>query len=1061
MNRTVQTSHFYGMIRSLHSKVGSNDWAQRGGLRSPHLVVSTALLLWVLVFAAPAVGQETDFEVAGHVTDASTEDVLVGANVVVKGTTIGTTTDAEGAYQLAVPSSSDTLLFSFVGYNTREVPINGRSTIDIALTPAVGQLEDIVVVGYGEQRLERVTGSMSSVDPASFARQPVTDVTTALQGRVSGVEIVRNGGSPASDPSVRIRGTGTVNNASPLVVINGFPVGNSTDVLNDIDPNAIESVEVLKDASAAAIYGNRAANGVLLITTKGGGFDQDLSVTFRATAGLTTPRKTIDVLEAPELTMLKKERFTNDGLPIAPIWEVDSLQTQRTNWQEELLDSGGAGLQDYSLSIEGGDENSAFFVSGNYVTEEGMIKEAFFDRLGLQVNSNHRIDDFLGLGRLTVRQNLSVARVKSNTLNTLSAQNGVIFSAIRFHPGLPVKWSNGEYSSSQISGEFGDINNPMFTVNEAENERTTKNKLIGNVRTEYNLLDNLSLRVNAGIDYQTSELFDFDIIIDNQIRQQTRNNLDRSYSEEYSILTEAFLNYDQTLGSHDITLLGGYSRQTFEAKFFGAQRKDFPSEAPSQRVLDAAQTITGATGSRSNDGLVSGISRLNYSFRDKYLLTASFRADASSRFAKDNRWGFFPAISAGWRLQEEDFLQDWLSGFSTLKLKGGWGQSGNQSVARLQYLGLFSQESRVTFGGQRITGINLKRFPNTNITWETVETSNVGLDMGFYDDRLRVNIELWRKDTEDMLLAPPSVGSSGTTELPDVNVGAVRNQGIDVELAYGRTFGDLDVRFSGNASFLQNEVLNINEEFLASRTYGRPNVEMARTFEGHPIATFYGWRADGLYQTQEEIDSDPALANDPRRGNIEPGDVRFLDLNGDGRIDGEDRTILGSPHPDVTYGFNVDTQYRDFDLTLFFTGSAGAEIFNGDRMQGLNPTYPFNLYEEAMNRWHGEGTSNTIPRMTTRRTNRNYRASDKWIESGSYLRLKTITLGYSAPESFLSLVNLDDLRLHVTVQNVFTITPYSGLDPELGYTDGNLQRNVDFGQYPQGRTWTIGSVVNF
>jgi TonB-linked SusC/RagA family outer membrane protein len=1019
------------------------------------------LLLWIFIFVAPALGQEADFEVTGQVTDARTGDVLPGTNVVVQGTNIGTTTDGQGGYQLSVPSRTDTLVFSFVGYNEKAVPIDGRSVVDVELVPAVGQLEDLVVVGYGEQRVERVTGSVSSVDPASYADQPVTDVTQALQGRVSGVEIVRNGGSPARDAAIRIRGTGTVNNSNPLIVVNGFPVGNDTGVLNDLDPNSIESIEVLKDAAAAAVYGNRAANGVVLVTTKDGSFDQELSVTFRTTAGLTTPRKTIDVLEAPELTELKVERFENDGLPVAPIWQVDSLQTQRTDWQEALLDSGNGGFQNYSLSIQGGNETSTFFLSGNYTSEEGMIKEAFFDRLGIQVNSSHRIDDFLGLGRLTITQNLTAARVRSNTLNTLSAQSGVYFSAIRFHPGLPVRWSNGEYSSSQISGEFGDINNPMFTVNEAENERTMKNKLIGNVRTEYQLLDNLSLRVNTGIDYQTNELFNFDIIIDNQIRQQSRNSLDRNFSENYSFLTEAFLNYNQTLGSHEIDLLGGYSRQTFEGESFAAQRSDFQSEAPSQRVLDAGQTITGANGSQFDDGLLSGISRLNYAFSEKYLLTASLRADGSSRFSEDNRWGYFPAVSVGWRLGEEDFFQDWLPVFSSLKLSGGWGQSGNQSVARLQYLGLFSQESRVYLGGQRLTGVNLSRFPNTDITWETVESSNVGLEMGFADDRLQVDLELWRKDTEDMLLAPPSVGSAGTTELPDVNVGAVRNQGVDVQVSYERSFRDLDVRLSGNASFLQNEVLNINENFLASRRYGRPNVELARTFEGHPIATFYGWRADGLYQTQEEISNDPALANDPRRDNIRPGDVRFLDLNGDGRIDAEDRMILGSPHPDVTYGFNVNGQYRNFDLTLFFNGSAGSQIFNGDRMQGLNPTYPFNLYEEAMNRWRGEGTSNTIPRMTTRRTNRNFRSSDKWIESGNFLRLKTLTLGYSAPGSFLDVVNLDNLRLHATIQNVFTITPYSGLDPELGYTDGNLQRNVDFAQYPQGRTWTIGSVISF
>lgn len=1034
-------------------------------------LVLLSVFIWGLVGSLPLYGQDEEFSVSGTVIDAQNGDPLPGGTVLVKGTTIGTTTDLQGTYQITAPSASDTLRFSFVGYSDEEVAIDGQSTIDVELSPSVDQLGELVVVGYGEERPQRVTGSVSSVDPADLVDQPSSDVTSRLQGRISGVEVVSNGGQPARSPSLRIRGTGTVNDADPLVVVDGFPVGRGAETLENIDPGSIESIEVLKDAASAAIYGNRGANGVVMVTTRSGNYEQDLGMTFRSTIGVTTPRNIVDVLEAPELAELKRERYINDGIDVAPIWEVDSLQVQRTNWQEELLETGDSGFQQYELSISNGTENASFIVSGNYMTERGMIKNAYSDRLGLRLNSNYLFDNFLGLGDLEISQRFLVSRTEQQDIRAGNpAQNGIYFSAIRFHPGLPVKWDNGEYSSSQIHGEFGDINNPIFTVNEAIDGSvsepsiegyTAANSILSNVSLNYSLLDNLSVRARSGIDYRTERSRGFQIIIDEQIRQQTRNWAQRTYSQQYSVLGEGFLHFEDTFGRHDVGLLAGGSFQSFETDDFGAERSDYTSEDPSQRVLDAGQSITGAFGTRSDDGLVSGINRLNYSFDDRYILTASVRADASSRFSEENRWGYFPAVSGRWRVSEEEFFQDWTSLFSTFALKGGWGRSGNQSVDRLQYIGLYTQGSRVYFGGERLTGVNLARLPNRDISWETVETLNAAVDMGFLNDRLTTRLEVWRRDTRDMLLAPPTIGASGTAELPDVNVGAVRNQGIDVDIDYEQNVGEVGLRISGNASFLQNEVLDINEDFLASRTYGRPNVEMARTFEGHPIATFYGWKADGLYQTQAEIDNDPGLADDPRRDNIQPGDVRFIDINGDGRIDGDDRTILGSPHPDVTYGLNIVTQYSDFDLSLFFTGSAGVDIFNADRMQGLNPTYPFNMYEEALDRWHGEGTSNTVPRMSTRRTNRNFRASDKWVESGDYLKLKTVTLGYSAPEEFLNIVGLSDLRLHATVQNAFTLTPYSGRDPELGYTDGNLQRNVDFAQYPHGRTWTIGSVVRF
>lgn len=994
--------------------------------------------------------------IIGRVTDAGTGDPIPGANVAVLGTTHGAATGLDGTYRIAgLDPGTYTLRASFIGFISQEVadvPVEAdeETELNFVLREDVAGLEEVLVVGYGTQTRQDVTGSISSVDADAFEVEPLADVSAALQGRAAGVEVVRNGGAPGAGASIRIRGTGTVNDAGPLVVVDGVPTSEGT--MSDIDPDNIESIQVLKDASAAAIYGNRAANGVVLIQTKRGRFGQGLEVSFTGSAGVTSPIRTIEVLEAPMLAQLKRERYENDGIPVNPIWMVDSLQTQRTNWQNELLGNGA--IQDYNLSVRGGGEHSTFFVAGTYADENGMMESSYFRRYDLTVNSDHRIGS-----RLQLHQNLRLARTKSSSLNTLSAQNGVLWSAIRFHPGMPVQWSDGTYSSSQIHGEFGDINNPIYTV-DTQDAHTKGSRVLGNVEAELDLVKGLALKANVGLDYESGDFYEFAPIIDKQIRARSRNELTRRFSEAYSVLSELSLTYDASIGAHEFDAFGAYSVQTFDSEYFQAVRMDYEDESETQRVLDSGNSIVGAEGTRTDDALQSYISRVNYALRNRYLLTASFRVDGSSRFAEDNRWGYFPAVSAGWRISEEPFFEAFPSVVSNLKLTAGWGRSGNQSIARLQYLGLFGRGARYSFGGQQVTGVNLVRIPNPAISWETAEMTNIGLETAFFDYALRAKIEYFVKNTKDVLLAPPTVGMVGTATVPDVNVGRIDNHGLEIDLDYSHRFGQLDFNAFANAAFVRNEVVSINEEFLASRTYGRPNQEISRTFEGHPIATFYGWRTDGLYQTQEEINSDPNIANDPRQDAIEPGDVRFVDLNGDQLIDGQDREIIGDPHPAVTYGFGAQLGYGNLDVRLFFVGAGGVDIYNADRMQGLDPTYPFNMYAEVEDRWNGPGTSNSIPRMTTRRTNLNHRTSDLFVERGDYVRLKSFTIGYTLPRNIAARGGLGQARIYVTGQNVFTLTSYSGIDPELGYSDGNLQRNVDFAQYPQPRMWTLGLAVD-
>ncbi|WP_235941020.1 SusC/RagA family TonB-linked outer membrane protein [Cyclobacterium roseum] len=976
---------------------------------------------------------------------------MPGATITVAGSNTGTVSDIDGKFSLTVPDQAS-IVVSFIGYTTQTIEVSNRTEFTIQMVADETSLNEVLVVGYGTQEKRDVTGAVSSIKGSNIQNLPVSGAAQSLQGRAAGVNVVRNGGAPGNQGSIRIRGTGTLNNADPLIIIDGVPGGN----LNDVNPNNIESIEVLKDASASAIYGTRAANGVVIVTTKRGDFDQPLKFELNGYTGVSNAIKTIDVLEAPDLALLKRERYANDGLAINPIWENPAYQTQQTNWQEELLGQGSTRNMD--LTLTGGNKNSSFMLSGGVFEEKGMITNSNFRRLSFRLNSDHKISD-----RFKIGQNLQLVSINQVSPNTLSAQTGVLWSAIRFHPGLPVRNADGSYSSSQISGEFGDINNPIFTQ-ETQDNNNTSHKLLGNVQAEYEILEGLKVRANFGLEGAISDGYNFNIIVDDQIRASPRNSLSRSYNEYYSLLAEYFVSYDKVFADlHKVNFVGGYTTQTFNSDGFNASKLDFIDESFDQRFLDVGQTLNSIGGGKSYDALASYFGRVAYDYDERYLVTATFRSDGSSKFAPGNRWGYFPAFSLGWRISEEAFFQN-VGFISNLKLTGGWGSLGNQNVPGLQYLALISSGRRYSFGGNQTVGAAQTRIPNLNITWESAQMTNIGLDIGFLENRLLANFNYFIKDTKDMLIAPPTIGSIGTAQIPNQNIGELRNQGLEMELLFRENKGKLFYSVSGNASFIRNEVTQLADgNFIGSRLYGRSSQELSRTYEGFPIASFYGWRADGIYQTNEAIQNDPNIANDPRRddGLIQPGDVRFIDLNGDGLIDEQDREVIGNPHPKVVYGLNAELGYGNFDLSLFFLGNAGFDIYNADRMQGIDPTYPFNMYAETINRWNGQGSSNEIPRMTTKRDNLNHRTSDMFLEKGDFFRLKNMVVGYTLPEMLTSRVGVTKARFYVTGQNVFILTGYTGMDPELGYTDGNLQLNADFAQYPQARSWTIGTTITF
>jgi TonB-linked SusC/RagA family outer membrane protein len=1018
-------------------------------------MISPLSLALIIIISITSFASEAAFSqsvVKGKVVDIKGSP-LPGVSVKLQGTNVGTMSDTDGNFSISAPPDG-ILVFSYIGYQNTSIPIANKSVISATLSETNQNLNEVVVVGYGTTKKIDVTGSISSVKGADIQNLPVSSVTQALDGRASGVNIVRNDGSPGAAPSIRIRGTGTINDANPLVVIDGVPSSNP-DALSDVNPNDIASVEILKDASSSAIYGTRAANGVVLVTTKKGSYGQKLSTSVNAYTGISNTTRYLDLLTAPDLYTLKRERYTNDGAEIEAPWNDPYYSTQRTDWQKAILGNGKVNSGD--VNIQGGNETSTFYFATSMYNEEGIIDKTKFKRFSSRVNSEHKIKPWLRVG-----ENVQGTYTESNGFDNNNSQTGLLFSALRFNPAIPTVNEDGTYGTSRaFANQLGDINNPYSTIQQTD-AFTRKYRVIANVFAEVDLMKDLKFRANYGFDGTIGRGYNFNVLDVNQARQTTNSTLTQSESEAHSNLLDLFLTYDKTFSKSHVTVTAGYSKQNFQGSNFSAARIGFDNTAFDQRVLNQGNTLLTAAGTSDDPtALESVFARGFYDYDGRYLATLTFRADGSSRFAPGNQWGYFPAFSLGWRISNESFMKD-VDWISNLKLTGGWGELGNQNVTPFQYVssilvGNTYGTNGYTFGGAGYNGAAITKTANPNITWERAAMTNVSLEAGFLKNRLSTTLTYFDKNTKDMLIPSVQVGTAGTTIAPDVNIGEMSNKGIEAEINYN---AGTDVKYSVgiNGSFIKNKVTRLYGEnaYISSKVYGRSSQEISRTYEGQSISSFYGWKTNGLYQTQAEIDNDAALANDSRKSSIKPGDVRFLDINGDGVIDGGDRTYLGNPNPKATMGLQGSVSFKNFDFAANFTGVFGIDLYNADRMQGIDPTYSFNLYAETLNRWTGPGTSNTIPRMSLDRANDNYRTSDLFIENGSYFSLKNVTLGYTFPSALVKKATFSNLRVYVTGQNVFMLTKYTGYTPELGYTDGNRQRGVDVAQYPSVRSFTFG-----
>ena len=1003
------------------------------------------------------VNQQSNIQVKGTVIDENGE-ALIGVNIVLKNTpTVGTLTDMDGNYTISVPKGS-TLVFSYVGYTPQEITVT-QETNHVTLKGDVNVMDEVIVIGYGTMKKSDITGSIASVDKDKISRQPVANVASALQGLATGVSVTSNSGSPGATSTIRIRGVGTVNDADPLYVVDGMPV---TDI-NYLSTSDIQAMEVLKDASATAIYGSRGANGVILITTKKGSVGKAI-VTFDAYWGVSKLLNNLNLMNGPEWYDLQSD--VNQVKAAAGVNQIDLGLVDRntsTNWMDEISQS--AFMHNYSVGISGGKADDYKYNLGiNYLNQEGTIKKTKYERITLRQSTEKTVvKDYLVVG-----SNVSISKSNSggiseyNNSGLYDADYGIISNAIRVEPVVPAIKADGSYGSSP----YIDYYNPLADIN--YRDRNNKNfTLVGNIYGELEIIKGLKVKSSYGAEVRrTDEKYFYPEYYVSNSQKSDESYLSKTHRNGNYYTWENTITYINTFAEkHRVNILAGYTNEWGKKENLGLTGRDFIGEASNLHYIDATLDKSKTTGlnNATDYGLISYLGRAHYEYDNRYLLTASIRRDGSSKFAKDNRWGNFPSFALGWRIDNEQFFKnmnaDWIS---SLKLRAGWGQIGNQNIGSYQdksLLSLWTQYGYLFGAGSNETlyqGIAVRQLGNSNIKWETTESTNIGLDATFLDNRLIFSFEYYNKTTKDMLLAAPMPKYMGYTDNTYTNIGAANNRGIELNLEWRDKIGDFEYNVGGNMSTVRNRMTKLNGGTPISSGLLRQQYA-TYTNEGLPIGAFWGYVTDGLIQTQEQLNSVKKAGYLP---NAELGDVYFVDTNDDGKLDENDKRMIGNSIPDVIYGFNIGMAWKGFDLNLQFGGTIGNDIFNAMRLYTYTLTDITNKDRALMNYWSPTNTNTNIPRLAAADYNNNNRLSDRYVESGTYLRLRNVQLGYTLPSSMVNKMMLQKLRIYVSGQNLFTITNYSGIDPEVGQST-SLSRGVDYGIYPQSRVITGGVNITF
>ena len=879
---------------------------------------------------------------------------VIAANISQKGTNNATITDLNGNFTLNVTGRQPVLVISYIGYVTTEVNVSGRAFVEVVLQEDVAALDEVVVVGYGTMRKKDVTGAVSSVRSGEITKNATSNVMQAIAGKMSGVQVVQNSGTPGGDVSILIRGVGTINDASPLYVIDGVPVSGGMWYLN---PNDVESIDVLKDASATAIYGSRGANGVVMVTTKQAQ-EGHTEINFDYSYGIQHSAKTYKMLDASQYAALHNEMRTNAGpeYSLNPAFADPESLGAGTDWMDAIFRT--APMQKVNLSMLGGNQKISHATSLGYYTQDGIMKNSSYNRLSLQSNISSKL-----ASNITVRANVNLSAENRRT----QPVSTVIQNAMRILPSIPIYDDNGEYAGPTGNAEWnGNALNPVAIINE-QNYRMKGFRMLSNISLEWEIIKGLKFKTTGGAelgyDYNNSYIPKYKWGMNES--KNTMQTVTSAYEQLY--LWDNTLNYDKAFGKHRINAMIGTSYQEYKKESVSAAGSGRASELTTE--LDNATKATDVGGNSYRWALMSYMARLHYSYDDRYLLTATFRADGSSKFGKDNRFGYFPSFAAAWNIGNEAFMQS-VKPVSLLKLRAGYGQTGNQNIGAYAFADKLSVNGVYNFGSQRGFESNLVNliYPyllsNPSVKWESVEQYNVGLDIGFLQNRIVANLDFYVKNTRDMLTKKPVPQTSGTSleqaDWPPVNIGKVLNRGFEFTVNTKNFVGEFKWETSLNMSFNHNEVVSIGGPEILN------GVSLIR--EGQPINSFYGYELGGIYQTLDEVFTGPVMENrapdkashNPYK-NTSPGDMWFVDVDGNGEINDLDRTVIGNPSPDCIFGFNNTFSYKNFDLSIFFQGALGNQVWNGVRAshESMNSTY--NQLATTLERWTGDASQSYRP----------------------------------------------------------------------------------------------------
>lgn len=968
--------------------------------------------------------------VQGVVKD-QTGETVIGASVMEKGTTNGTITGIDGDFSLNM-SPNGTLVVSFVGYKTQEVQVKGQKQLQVVLSEDAEMLDEVVVIGYGTMKKSDLTGAVSSIGNKDIKDSPVSNLGQAIQGKISGVQIV-DAGKPGDNVSIKIRGLGSINNCDPLVVIDGVPTDLGLSSLNMAD---VERLDVLKDASATAIYGSRGANGVVMITTKRGTEGKG-KLAVSANYSFQNATNVPSLLNAAQYAELSNDMMVNSGRNPNPEWANPSELGAGTDWMDELLRTGV--MQNYTVSYSGGNEKSHYYVSGGFLDQSGIVKSVNYRRFTFQSNSDAQVLKWL---KFSNNITFSADTKKSGSYN--------IGDALKALPIYPVKNEDGSWSGPDGNSEwYGSTRNPIGPT-ELNKSQTDGYNFLANLTAELTFTKWLKFKSTFGYDAKFWFIDNFTPKYNWKPTPTEETSRYKSDNKSFTYLWDNYFLFDHTFAEkHRVGLMAGMSAQWNTNDYLNAQKNVFMFD--NVHEMDNGEEMYAIGGNETEWALLSYMARVNYSYEDRYLLTATIRRDGSSRFGKKHRWGTFPSVSVAWRASQEkwfpknDYIND-------LKVRAGYGVTGSQaSVGNYSYLASYNTSVYpfgISSGNQ--TALVSSTLANPYIHWEEVAQTNIGFDASLFNSRVMFSFDAYLKETRDMLVKASIPITSGfeDTTTTYTNAGKVRNQGIEMSLHTINLTGELGWETNVTATYNKNKIKDLNSD-VPYYINQINNSYVTMLAKDYPINVFYGYVTDGIFQNQSEVNTHAVQPG------AEPGDIRFRDLNNDGVINDSDRTVIGNPNPSWLFSMSNSLSYKGFELSVFLQGIAGNKIYNANNIDNTGMAAAYNQTTDVLKRWQGEGTSNSMPRAVFGDPNQNTRVSDRFVENGSYLRLKNITLSYTFPKQWLQKAQIENARLSLSCENVATITGYSGFDPEVGIN------GIDQNRYPISRTFSLGLNFNF